>query len=62
MFGDNEIEKQKLRRYKNPIFLKDVDIDNILISNNTSCCKKSYKHFISSLDDDYKIKPLHIIL
>ena len=24
--------------------------------------KKNYKYFIGSLDDDYKIKPLHIIL
>ena len=35
-FCDNKIEKQKFYRYKNPIFLKDVQIDNLLISNKIS--------------------------
>ena len=33
-FGDNNIEKQKFHRYKNSILINDVDIDNIIISNN----------------------------
>ena len=33
-FADNNIEKQKFHRYKNSILLNDVDIDNIIISNN----------------------------
>lgn len=60
--GGNEIEKQKFSGYKNQVFLKDVDIKNILICNNISCCDKNYKHLISSLDDDYKIGQLHIML
>ena len=30
-FGDIEIEKHKFNRYKNQLFLNDVDIDNILM-------------------------------
>ena len=41
MFGDIEIEKWKFRRYKNQIFKKDVDIDNILISNKISSGDKN---------------------
>ena len=61
-FGNTEIEKQIFHSYKNPIFINDVDIDNILISNKTSSGKTSYKYFIGYLVDDYKIKPLHIML
>ena len=42
-FGDIEIEKRKLHCYKNPIFLKDVDIDNMLISDKVSSSEKNYK-------------------
>ena len=33
MFVDIEIEEHKFHCYENPNFLKDVGIDNILISN-----------------------------
>ena len=33
-FGDIEIEKHKFYQYDSPIFLKDRDIDNVLVSNN----------------------------
>ena len=33
-FSDNKTEKHKFYSYKNPIFLKVVDIDNILMSDN----------------------------
>ena len=42
--------------------LEDVDIDNILISGMGSSGEKNYKYFIDYKDDDYKIKPLHIML
>ena len=35
MFGNTEIKKQKFYSYKNPTFLKDKDIDKILISTKT---------------------------
>ena len=53
-FGDIEIEKHKFQRCKNSIFLEDVEIDNILVSNNISSSKKNYKYSIGYLDDDYK--------
>ena len=61
-FGDIEIEKHKFHCYENLIFLEDVDINNVLISNKISSGEKSYKYFIGYLDDDYKIKSLHIML
>ena len=38
--GAIEIEKHKFQRYKNPIILEDVDIDNVLASNKISSGKK----------------------
>ena len=54
--------KNKFQRCKNPFFLEDVEIDNILVSNNISSSKKNCKYSIGYLDDDYRIKPLHIML
>ena len=63
-FNNTKIEKQKIHRYKDPMFFKDVDIDKILTSNKTSSVEKNYKYFIGYLDDDYnmKYKPLRIML
>ena len=60
-FDDIEIE-HKFYGYKCPIVLEDVDIHNVLASNKISSGKKNYKYFIGYLHDDYKIKPLHIML
>ena len=35
-FSDIEIEKIEFYRYKTPIFYKNVDIDNITLSNKIS--------------------------
>ena len=46
-------------------FSEDVEIINVLVSNKISSGKKIrmlYKYFIGYLHDDYKIKPLHIML
>ena len=56
-FGNTEIEKYIFHHYKNPIFLEDMDINNILISNKTPVSKRNYEYFIDYMDDDYKIKP-----
>ena len=53
--------KNKFHCYKNPIFLDDVDIDNIFISKKISTSEKNYKYFIG-YTDDHKIKPFSIIL
>ena len=39
-FGDVEIKKIKFYRHKSPIFLKDVDIEKVLVSNKISFGEK----------------------
>ena len=39
-FGNFEIEKHKFYRYKSRIFLKDVDIEKVLVSNKISFSEK----------------------
>ena len=41
-FSDIEIEKNKFYRYKSPILLEDVDIENVLVSGKISFGEKSY--------------------
>ena len=64
MLGDIQIEKNQFWNfhYESPIFLRDVNIENVLVSNKISFSEKNYKYFISYLYDDYKFKPLHIML
>ena len=62
MFGNIENEKNKFHRYKIPIYLEDLDIQNALVSNKISSVEKIYKYFIGCLWGDYKIKLLHVIL
>ena len=64
MFDDLELEKNNFYCHKNPIFLKDVDTEKVLVSNKISFGEKSYKYlyFISYLYNDHKVKPLHIML
>ena len=39
-FGDIEIEKNKFYANKTPIFLQDVDIEKVLVSNKISFGEK----------------------
>ena len=41
-FGDIEIEQQKFHQYERPISIKNVDINEIVISNKASFGKKSF--------------------
>ena len=43
------------------IRLKDVDIEKVLKCNNISFGAKNCKYFIGYLNNDNKVKPLHII-
>ena len=61
-FGNIEIEKSRIYRYKSPICLKDVDTEKVLVSNKTSSGEKNYKNFVSYLYNDHKVKPLNIML
>ena len=58
-FGNIEIEKGEFHCRKNIVSLEEVDIDNI---QHSLSGEKNYKYFIGYKDDDYKIKPLHIML
>ena len=42
--------------------MEHVDIEKVLVSNKISSGEKNYKYFIGYLHNDYKVKPLHIIL
>ena len=61
-FKDNEIEKNKFYHHKTPIFLGDVDIEKVLISNKIFFGEKNYKYFIGYLYNGNKVKPLNIML
>ena len=45
-FGDIEIEKQKFHQHKIPISIKNIDINEIVLSNKISFGKKGFKYFI----------------
>ena len=53
---------KKNYRNKTPIFLKDADIEKVLVSNKISFGEKNYKYLIGYLYNDSKVKPLHIML
>ena len=61
MFGKIEIEKNKFYPNKT-LFLKDVYIEKVLVSNKIYFGDQNYKYFISHLYNDYKVKPLHVML
>ena len=63
-FGDTEFEKNRFYLNESPIFSEDVDINNVLVSNEISSGKKktNCKYFISYLYDNYEIRPLSIIM
>ena len=50
-FGDIEIEKQKFHQHKEPISIKNIDINKIVVSNKVSFGKKGFKYFIGYKDD-----------
>ena len=62
IFGGTEVEAYKFHRYKVPILLKDIDIGNVLVSNEIYSDEKIYKYFIGCLYNDHKCKPLHTVL
>ena len=59
--GDIEIEKQKFHQYKEPILIKNRDINKIIVSNEVSFGKKRCKYFID-YKDAKKLRPLRIFL
>ena len=61
-FGNIKFEKDKPYRQKNPIFLENVDIEKVLVSNKISSGAKNYKYFIGYWCNGDKVNSLHIIL
>ena len=58
-FGAIEIEKKNVfPLHKAPTYLKDVDIEKVLVSNKTYFGEKSYKYFIGYFYNDNKVQPL----
>ena len=55
IFGDIETEKNKFYCHKTPIFLKDVDVEKVLVSNKIYFGEKNYKYFIGYLYNDHKL-------
>ena len=41
-FGDTETKKQKFHQHKRPITIKNIDINNTVISNKASSGKKRF--------------------
>ena len=60
-FGDIKIERNKFYRHKSPIFLKDVDIEKVLVYNKISSGEKNSKYFIGCLYNYEKVQSLHIM-
>ena len=59
-FADIENEKKKnFHRNRTPIFLKNVDIEKVLVSNKISFEEKNCKYLIGCLNIDDKVRPLH---
>ena len=56
-FGDTEIEKNKFYRHNILIFLRDVDIEKMLVSNKISFGEKSDKYSLDYLYDNHEFKP-----
>ena len=55
MFGDIEIEKDKFYDHRSSIFLKDADIEKVLVSSKISSDEKNYKYLIGYLYNDRKL-------
>ena len=53
---------KEILAFKTPIFLKDVDIEKLLLSNKIYFGEKNYKYFIGYLYNDHKVKTLHIMI
>ena len=58
-FDNTRIEKYEFHQYKSPILIKDIDINEIVISNKICFGKQDFKYFIG-YKVAKKIKPLCI--
>ena len=49
---DIEIQKQKFHEHKEPISVKNIDVNKIVVSNKVSFGKRGFKYFIGYWFDD----------
>ena len=49
-FGFTEIQKQTFHQHKRPIWIKNIDVNKIVVSNNVSFGKKGFQYFIGYKD------------
>ena len=61
-FVNIEIEKIRFCHHNAPIFLVDVDIEKVLVSNKISFREKNCQYFIGYLYNGNKVKPLNKML
>ena len=50
-FDDTEIEKYKFHQYKSPILIKDIDINERVLSNKFTFGKQDFEYFIGYKDN-----------
>ena len=50
-FDDTEIEKYKFHQYKSPILIKDIDINERVLSNKFPFDKQDFEYFIGYKDN-----------
>ena len=50
-FDDTEIEEYKFHQYKSPILIKDIDINERVLSNKFPFGKQDFEYFIGYKDN-----------
>ena len=63
-FGDNEIQKQKLHQHKEPVSIKKIDVNKIVVSNSICLVFLAKKdlNILLAIKMIRKIRPLCIFL
>ena len=59
-FEDIETEEYEIHQYRCPTLIKDMDVNEIELSNKFLFHKKDFKYFIG-YKDNKEIRPLYIV-
>ena len=59
-FEDIEIEEYEIHQYRCPTFIKNMDVNEIELSNKFPFHKQDFKYFIG-YKDNKEIRPLYIV-
>ena len=52
---DTELEQYRFHRYKQPILIENIYVDELVVSNKISLGKNDFKYFIGYKDTKKKI-------